>query len=145
VRWPRSVDLQPAVTSHHSNEKLVVITGNWFGLQLVRVFIDRPTTWTKRLETSHNKEEETLGFVKQCLTPGYRCGFTVAVSQFSSSWIWLTTKARKGHTRTPCAFPDHTSQDVIVGGAVAVSVGAALYGGFRKEPVTCDLCLGTGA
>eukprot|EP00983_Pelagomonas_calceolata_P072095 1151547-Pelagomonas_calceolata.AAC.1 len=33
--------------------------------------------------------------------------------------------------------------DVIVGGAVVVSVGAALYGGLRKDPVTCDLCFGT--
>lgn len=36
------------------------------------------------------------------------------------------------------------SQDVIVGGAVIASVSAALYGGLRKEPETCDLCLGTG-
>lgn len=35
-------------------------------------------------------------------------------------------------------------QDLIVGGAVVSAVGAALYGGLKKDAQTCDLCLGTG-
>ncbi|GBF92377.1 disulfide-isomerase-like [Raphidocelis subcapitata] len=35
-------------------------------------------------------------------------------------------------------------QDLIVGGAVTAAVGAALFSGLRKDPVPCELCMGTG-
>lgn len=35
-------------------------------------------------------------------------------------------------------------QDLIVGGAITAAVGAALYSGLQKDPVPCDLCMGTG-
>ncbi|KAF5837522.1 hypothetical protein DUNSADRAFT_4215 [Dunaliella salina] len=48
------------------------------------------------------------------------------------------------NTAAHCRPAHYSTQDVIVGGAVIASVSAALYGGLRKDPVTCDLCLGTG-
>lgn len=35
-------------------------------------------------------------------------------------------------------------QDVIVSGAVFTAVGAAMYSGLKKDPVPCELCVGSG-
>lgn len=35
-------------------------------------------------------------------------------------------------------------QDVVVGGAVAAAVSAALVGGFKQEPCVCESCAGSG-
>ncbi|KAI8475383.1 MAG: hypothetical protein J3K34DRAFT_404744 [Monoraphidium minutum] len=35
-------------------------------------------------------------------------------------------------------------QDVLVGGAITAAIGVALYTGLKRDPVPCDLCMGTG-
>ncbi|KAI8106189.1 hypothetical protein M9435_000736 [Picochlorum sp. BPE23] len=46
-------------------------------------------------------------------------------------------------TRINAVDPSVT-QDVIIGGAVAVSVGATLYFALSKEPEVCPSCAGSG-
>lgn len=42
------------------------------------------------------------------------------------------------------AVDPSVTQDIIIGGAVVVSVGAALVLGFQKEPDVCPSCNGSG-
>lgn len=42
------------------------------------------------------------------------------------------------------AVDSSVTQDVIIGGAVAVSVGATLYFALSKEPEVCPSCAGSG-
>lgn len=47
------------------------------------------------------------------------------------------------HTRMHGLDPSMT-QDIIIGGSIIMSVGAALYLGLQKEPEVCPSCNGSG-
>lgn len=52
---------------------------------------------------------------------------------------------RRGRQSTRITAVDPSvTQDVIIGGAVAVSVGATLYFALSKEPEVCPSCAGSG-
>lgn len=50
---------------------------------------------------------------------------------------------REGHLKIYALDPNLT-QDIILGGAIAASVGAALVLGLQKEPEVCSRCNGSG-
>lgn len=55
-------------------------------------------------------------------------------------------RVSRAHRNVACKVNPELMQDIIVGGAVATAVSAAVYNGLKADTVQiCDLCQGVGA